>query len=402
MKIGLLVPSWPPGSAANGIATYSSHLVPALRDLGHEVYLLAFRVDEPDEYTTDLRSFDRSPSLLQRAVARLAPETALFNKVSSMVGRGIEDLAARHHLDVLEMEESFGWSLAASGRKLLPVVVRLHGPWFLNGNFNSSGHKGPEHFRRLKREGKSIAKADYVTAPSAAVLQAAKLYYNLTLPASTVIGNPINAAPRTDIWNANTCDRNTILFVGRFDARKGAELVLRAVAEITAIRPEIRLIFVGPDDGIKGPDGHRWSFDQYIQKSFPEAFRSNVNFFGKISHSEVMSLRTKCFVTVVASQYEIAPYSILEAMSLGCPIVATDVGGIPELIRNGQNGLLAPCNNVKAMTTAINHLLDDHAFSAQIGQQAWLDCRNFYLPENVAQQTVRAHHLAIDIFKKKR
>ena len=155
MKIGLLVPSWPPGSAANGIATYSSHIVPALRELGHEVYLLAFRVDEPDSYTIDLRSFANSPSLLKRAVARLAPETALYNSATYLIGRGIEELVARHKLDVFEMEESFGWARTIIRRKLLPVVVRLHGPWFLNGKFNNPGHFGREHFRRLEREGKS-------------------------------------------------------------------------------------------------------------------------------------------------------------------------------------------------------------------------------------------------------
>ena len=139
---------------------------------------------------------------------------------------------------------------------------------------------------------------------------------------------------------------------------------------LPAIRPEIQLIFVGPDDGIKSPNGHKWHFEQFIQNSFPTWFRSHVHFFGKISHSEVMSMRTKCFATVVASQYEIAPYSILEAMSLGCPIVATAVGGIPELIRNRDKmAYLVPCNDVKAMTAAINHLLDDHAFTARLGDK---------------------------------
>ena len=148
----------------------------------------------------------------------------------------------------------------------------------------------------------------------------------------------------------------------------------------------------------KAPMGHKWHFEQFIRDSFPTWFRSHVHFVGKMSHSEVMAVRTKCFATVVASQYEIAPYSILEAMSLGCPIVATAVGGIPELIRNRENGLLVACNDVKAMTDAINHLLDDHTLTAKIARQSWLDCKSCYSPEAMAHQTVTAYEHAIEIF----
>ena len=400
MKIGLFAPYWPPGMGANGIVTYLSYLVPMLRQLGHEVFVLSYMVGENDRHTIDLRNYaSSSPSLLNRVMFKLAPEGTLFKTLSSAIGRAIGDLVSRHQIDVLEMEESFGWSLTVSRLKLLPVLVRLHGPWFLNGKFNNSSDESIEHFRRLKREGKAIEHAEYVTAPSAEVLRAVKDYYKLTLSASQVIGNPIDAAAESDTWNINSCDRNTVLFVGRFDARKGGELALRAVAELAAIRPEVRLIFIGPDDGIKGTGERKWSLENYVKNALPDWFQSRIQFRGQMSHADVMSIRAKCFATIIASQYEIAPYSVLEAMSLGCPIVATSVGGIPELIKNRHNGLLVPSNNVEAMTAAIHNLLDDHGCAVQIGRQAWLDCRNIYRPEGIAKRTVTAYQQAIDTFK---
>ena len=65
MKIALLVPSWPPGFSANGIVTYASQLVPALRRLGHEVFVLTAckATGDDDPYTIDLRGFVSPPSL---------------------------------------------------------------------------------------------------------------------------------------------------------------------------------------------------------------------------------------------------------------------------------------------------------------------------------------------------
>ena len=138
MKIAVYVPSWPPGNISSGIVTYASQVVPALRQLGHEVFVLTNHktADEDDPYTIDLQYFSSPPTLWQRAMFRLAPATTGFNRVSSPIAHAIKKLVETHELDVFEMEETGGWNLAISRLKLLPVVVRLHGPWFLTGKFS--------------------------------------------------------------------------------------------------------------------------------------------------------------------------------------------------------------------------------------------------------------------------
>src|SRR6185437_247375 len=109
-------------------------------------------------------------------------------------------------------------------------------------------------------------------------------------------------------------------------------------------------------------------------------------------------LRTRHFITVVASQYEIMPYAVLEPMALGCPIVATDVGGISELIRDHQNGLLVPTQDADKMTDACRLLLDDPSLAAKLGRQAWEDCGNLYGTQRVANQTIAAYQAAVNAF----
>ena len=401
MKIAIYVPSWPPGDTPNGIVTYASQLVPALRRIGHEVFILtaAKRADDDDPYTIDLRRVASIPTFWDRAMFRLVPQTAGFNVVSSAIATAISELVEKHKVDVIEMEETFGLSFAISRLKLLPVVVRLHGPWFLNGRFNDPDDATALNRHRQELEGRGIRAAQFVTAPSAEVLQSVKDHYKLSLPGSRVIPNPLDAAVEAETWDFNTCSKDSLLFVGRFDRRKGGDLVLRVFAELAACYPRLKLTFVGPDRGIIQPDGKIWLFEHFVKSNFPESYWSRIEFCGSMSYSDVMSLRRKHFITLIPSRYEVFGYTVLEAMSLGCPIAATMVGGIPELIRDQQNGLLVPSQDVNAMSAACKKLLDDPHLAASLGRQAWLDCCYFYGPEKIARQTVAGYEEAIGKFK---
>jgi glycosyltransferase involved in cell wall biosynthesis len=398
MKIALFVPNWPPGRTPNGIVTYASQLVRALRRLGHDVFVLTFQATEQhqDPYTIDLKQFAPTSKFWSRVMFRLAPEATGFNAASSAIAAAVRRLVDQYGLDVVEMEESFGWSFAVSRLNLLPVVVRLHGPWFLSGRFNDPNDDMPLNRRRPAREGKAIQNAQSVTAPSAEVLQAVRAHYGFELTQSQVIPNPLDAAAEADIWSIERCDSDNLLFVGRFDRLKGGDLVLFAFRELAESYPKLKLTFVGPDIGIKGIDCQVSHFEEFIQNNLPQWCRGRVDFRGQLSHSDVMSLRANSFATVVATQYENLPYTVLEAMSLGCPIVATAVGGIPELIKNQRNGLLVPSQEVGALAGACARLLDDRRLAAQLGRQAWRDCRDLYGSERIAKQTVNAYKEAID------
>jgi glycosyltransferase involved in cell wall biosynthesis len=399
MKIAFHVPFWPIGSAANGIVTYASQLVPALRRLGHEVFVLAGYIESghEDPYTIDLRRFVPAQTLFCRVMFRVAPEVANFKRISDAIVAAVRELKTRRGLDVIEIEDSFGWSYSISKLKILPVVTKIHGPWFQTEKFEISEKWIALNRHRERWEARALQHAQLVTAPSAAVLQAVKDHTGFHNIASRVIPNPLRPADAAETWNIKTCNQS-LLFVGRFDALKGGDLVLRAFAELAQLYPELRLTFVGPDRGLKDADGIVHDFNEFVCAHVPESCRQRIAYLGQTAHSQVMSLRRKSYVTVIASRQEVFPYSVLEAMSLGCPIVASTVGGISELIRDQRNGLLVPSNDVKALVEACRKLLESTPFAAQLGRQAWIDCNDLYRPEFIAEQTIAAYQEAIDRF----
>lgn len=85
--------------------------------------------------------------------------------------------------------------------------------------------------------------------------------------------------------------------------------------------------------------------------------RSRIHFAGQKHQEEALAVMAACDVLVLNSTHEGFPHVILEAMSLGLPVVATAVGGIPEILRDGENGRLVPPSDDKALFNALRSLV---------------------------------------------
>jgi glycosyltransferase involved in cell wall biosynthesis len=98
--------------------------------------------------------------------------------------------------------------------------------------------------------------------------------------------------------------------------------------------------------------------------------RSRVNLRGWIDPTARSELLARATVFVLPSHAEGLPVSLLEAMGAGCAVIASDVGGIPDVIVNGVNGLLVPAGDVAALTAALECVLRDGALAVRLGAQA--------------------------------
>ncbi|HLE99114.1 MAG TPA: glycosyltransferase, partial [Gaiellaceae bacterium] len=82
-------------------------------------------------------------------------------------------------------------------------------------------------------------------------------------------------------------------------------------------------------------------------------------FLGSVSREDVLRLFRAADVSVLSSAWENFPHTVVEALAVGCPVIATAVGGVPEVVRDGENGLLVPPNDVAALAEAIRRFFDD-------------------------------------------
>lgn len=392
MRVAFLSPGWPPSAFANGIVTYIQLLRGGLDGLGVETRVLTPRLEGSGHGSSvvDLRSCETRFPLVERvrrrAIAQLAPHEAVPRDMAAGILRGLDELDRRSPIDVLEMEESFGTAGIVGRRARVPLVVRLHGPWFLNGA--ALGAPRDESFhRRVAFEGKTIEHARALTSPSAELLKSVREEYELELAHAEVIHNPAPIVDEASRWRLDECDPNTILFVGRFDRHKGGDLVLEAFARVAPKRPELRLVFIGPDRGLEDGHGGRVSLRDYLDTAIPDlAIRGRVEHLGQVPATEIPSWRRRARVTIVASRFEVFPMVTLEAIAFGSPLVAARAGGIPEIVDHERTGFLFERGDPEDLAHWLDAMLDDPARSARLGEEAAKDAVVRFGPDAIARQ----------------
>jgi glycosyltransferase involved in cell wall biosynthesis len=144
-----------------------------------------------------------------------------------------------------------------------------------------------------------------------------------------VIQNPVDLSPRVA-----TGGGGYLLYNGRLSLEKGVETLIRASAQV----PSLPLNIAGT-----GPEEERL---RHIVRTL---HANHIQFLGFVPPSQLEPLRMQAEAVVAPSVwYENSPLMVLEALAAGLPVLASRVGGLPELVEDGVNGLLAPPGNVEA------------------------------------------------------
>jgi glycosyltransferase involved in cell wall biosynthesis len=151
-----------------------------------------------------------------------------------------------------------------------------------------------------------------------------------------------------------------IVFVGRLIKLKGADLLIKAFAELIVRVPAARLILVG--------DGPEKSNLQCLAEKL--GLIRKIIFNGFVPHSKVRDLLREASVFVLPSRFEGLPNSLLQAMAAGLPCVATAVGGVPDVIKDGRNGVLVPPEREDLLAEALETVLLDKNLARKLGKNA--------------------------------
>lgn len=397
MHIALFTPAWPLETYPNGIVTYVHWMREGLRSRGHKVSVFAGSLDASDKtplvYPVDSTLVERT---LQRAKSFLGSGGDPLFAAGGQIAAAI----ARHHsddpIDVLEMEESFGWAASMIDRRLFPVVVKLHGPAFLS--LVEEDLESDFAVQKIRAEGVGLEKARVIISPSLCTLEDTLNRYALKPFLSQHVVNPLTLRPGTDLWSESSAGSMTILFVGRFDKRKGGDRVLQSFKKVLERHPEARLVFVGPDRGLTTANGDRVHFASYVDAIFTVTERERILYLGAQSQEVIGKLRCEAAMTVVASRWESQGYTALEAMLQGCPLVCADTSGLSESVTHLSTGLLFQGNDIDDMAAQIVLLLDRPELAKQLGETA----RDYVLEqhgvEQVVDRTLKVYRSAIADF----
>jgi glycosyltransferase involved in cell wall biosynthesis len=355
-----------------------------LRAAGHEV--VPFAVAEERTLPTPVR--DRLPAPAGRG-ARTRFGEAWAGTWSPRSYRALAQVIDEVRPDVAHVHHVFEWLtvsvLDALRRRGVPTVMTLHDYKPVCPNFRLFTEGAPctrcltgryvEVVRHRCLEGsrwRSVAAAadayvsrgrrlyervDRLLAPSA-FLRDRMVDGGLPADRISVLPNPVLTAPSPRNGRA---EPPVVVYASRLVGEKGVDCLLDASA---GLAPDVRLRMIG-----SGRSESRVR-ERVAAEGLP------VDVLGPLDPAQVGEhLRAAAVAVLPSLWWENCPMAVLEAAAQGVPVVASAVGGIPELVEHGATGLLVPPGDPEALARAVNRVVGDPEEGARMGRTAWARAR---------------------------
>ena len=200
---------------------------------------------------------------------------------------------------------------------------------------------------------------------------------NAVIPAS---GNPPDLADTLpDGWS----ERPLVGVVARLQPEKGVATFLKAAARVSKVSPEARFLVVG-DGPLR---------EELLDLVGRAGLRERVRFLGY--RTDARALTGLLDVLVVPSLTEGSPLIVLEAMAAGVPVVASAVGGIPDQVRHGEEGVLVPPDDPDALAGALGALLEDPVRAHRLGEAGRRRTENEFSHEALVRRIEAVYRVAL-------
>ena len=268
----------------------------------------------------------------------------------------------------------FAYAGVAAG---YPTVYTIHGVLPLERQVYSGSL-----FDRLRYgllswyESRALPRVQHLVAISPHVLEA---YAHLTERPWSRIDNPV---PDAFFGLNDAAEPGRILFAGSITEIKDLLTLLGAVERLRTRQPHVFLA--------RGWAGHQRGLCSAGPEPMSEtmAWKKTVQFLGLLDRQAMMEEYRRCAVVALSSLQENSPMTVIEAMAAAKPVVATRVGGIPDLVSEGETGYMVPAGDAAAMATSLGRVLQDQPLAKRLGQQG----RNIALQRFSATEIARRYY----------
>ena len=351
MRVVVVSGIWPPD--VGGPASHAPALADALVEAGHtlEVVTTADLAPDTQPYPVHWVARDRPAPLRHLAVAREVRRAA----------QG----ADRVYATTMVRRAALG---AALGRR--PLVVKLVADEAYERERRAGRFAGTLEEFQAERRGlrlrflratrtAALRRARCIVVPSAYLRQIA-IGWGLDPSRVDVVPNPAPELPehptRDEARATLGIDGFALGVAGRLTAQKALGDTLEALARV----PDVALLVLG--DGPERAELER--------RAGELGLADRVRFLGAGTRDDVIALFRAVDAALLTSAWENLPHTLLEALATGTPVIATAVGGIPEVVRDGENGLLVPPRDIAAIASAIDRLVHDDALRASLAAAA--------------------------------
>ncbi len=374
MNILYISNEYPPDTGYGGIATYTRNMARAMVKLGHTVHVICRSEKSEgavvdDEGVTVHRTVCGPYPLpvhkawyplrrlcylfISQALHRLAWAKTAWKK--------FKELSRSIRFDIIEYPECGAEGFYFAKKCTVPTTVRLHTPWSLVREIDKIKEHPLDRFLQAYMEKTSISKADTMTSPSRALPLLLSERWNI--PHATVYPNPINSQDYS-----SQRGNSQWIYTGRLEYRKGVHVLIEAYARVCTTHNPPSLLLAGAAVGTMDTGEH---YGDYIHGLINDLdLKSKVQHLPGVPHSRIATLLNESSVAFFPSLWENFPYACMEAMACGLTVVASDCGGLPEMIVDGESGILCKAGDADALVASMRSILDNPEKASLLGKHA--------------------------------
>jgi glycosyltransferase involved in cell wall biosynthesis len=361
VKVLIVSGIWPPD--VGGPASHAPEVAAELTGRGHSV-----------EVVTTASAPPAAQSYRVRSVSRSLPPGARHAAVSALVAR------AARHADVVYATSMLGRTTVGTAFAHTPLVMKVAGDpayerslrrgWYAGtlAEFQRADLRAPAAALRRWRTLAASRPAQLV-CPSA-FLRDIVLSWGIAPERVTVVPNAAPPLPdlpsREEVRAQLGADGPTLAFAGRLTAAKALDVAFDAVGQVDGVT----LLVAG--------DG-----EERIRLAARAP--ANVRLLGSLDRGSVLELFRAADAALLSSAWENFPHALVEALAVGTPVLATSVGGIPEIVVDGENGLLVPAGDAAALADAIRRFFADGDLRTRLTSAAAPSARRFAPARTVDQ-----------------
>jgi glycosyltransferase involved in cell wall biosynthesis len=366
VKVLVVSGIWPPD--VGGPASHAPDVAAFLRSRGHDVEVVTTAATAP--------AVEAYPV---HWVARSLPKGVIH------VRTGLEVARRAGQADVVYTTGMFGRSALGSTLARRPYVIKLTAdPAFERARRRGLVAGTVDEFQqrrgglavgvlRLARDAE-LRHAAHVFTPSK-YLRDLAVGWGVDAARVSVLPNPApplpELAPRDELRRGFGFDGPTLAFAGRLTAQKSLRVALEALAAVDRV-----------ELAIAGHGDERAALERDVAEL---GLDGRVHLLGPLPRPRVVELFAAADASILSSSWENFPHTVVEALAAGTPVLATATGGVAEVVRDGENGLLVPLGDTAALAAAIRRFFEDDALRARL-RAAAAPSVAAYAPERVFSQ----------------
>ncbi len=399
MRVCLISREYPPETGWGGIATFTRHLAQGLKEIGHDVVVVSLSKDVDKTIDDDGVTIHRvSLGWIERDYSSMnscIPYSHYVMSASISMWRKFLELHSEKPFDVVDTPELLAEGFFPALTRVCPLVIRLYTPhskFIKEGLHNVTPSFDHEFIAAMERI--AMTSADVLTSPSLDLRDYVADDLQIDAEQIRIVRNPIDPdqfSPEGEQILPPT-EKTRILFVGRLEERKGIQYLIDAVPMVTAKHKNVEFVIIGDDT--KNAKGQKSELDKLKNTIERDGTGKYFEFINRVPLDSLPSYYRSADISVVPSVYDNSPYTCLEAMSCGRPVIGTAGGGTKEYLSHNESGFIVEPKDPKAIADAINTLIEDPALRKQMAERARARTLKYFQRQEIARQTAELYELA--------